>query len=74
MADIRFTIDLEKINGMNGANKATAFFKYMKSVSRNKTPIVLKGVKENNNWKCTVYECAIPSSKFTEIILRQQTT
>ena len=65
--DVRINIDLEKINELNG--DSTPFFKYLKDVSKNKTPIILKGVKNEGYWDCTLYECAIPASRLSFVKL-----
>lgn len=62
----KFNIDLEKINELNGA-KAEALFKYLKTTSKNKTQIVLKGTKEIDYWNCDIYECAVPASHLTSV-------
>jgi len=66
--ELKFNIDLEKINSENGSN-AEAFFKYLKGVSKNKTPIVLSGVKKGAFWNCEVIECSEPTSWFSSIKL-----
>ena len=63
---IIFNIDLEKLNSLNGL-RATAFFKYLKRVSKNNTPIVLTGTKKSNYWDCYIVECSIPTSIFANI-------
>lgn len=65
--DIRINIDLEKIKELNG--DSTPFFKYLKDVSKNKTPIILKGIKNEGYWECTLYECAIPASRLSFVKL-----
>lgn len=65
--DIRINIDLEKINELNG--DSTPFFKYLKDVSKNKTPVVLKGTKQDGYWECSLYECAIPASRLSFVKL-----
>lgn len=63
-----FTIDLEKMQNLNG-NKTEAFFNYIKNVSKNKTPIVLQGCKKENYWDCRIVECAVPVSILYQIKL-----
>ena len=63
-----FTIDFEKIANLNGT-KGEAFFKYLKRVSKNNTPIVLHGTKKSNYWDCSVTECSTPTSFFSNIKL-----
>lgn len=60
------SIDLDKLTELNGS-KVDALFKYLKVVSRNKTPVLIKGVKEKDYWNCNFYECQIPASHFTDI-------
>lgn len=64
-----FTIDLEKIRELNGDEKSLAFFKYVKHVMGNKTPLILTGVKESNYWKCNLTESSIPVSRFYDVKL-----
>lgn len=59
-----FTLDLEKIKELNGSGRDEAFFKYLKRVSKNKTPLILQGTKVADYWECSVTECSIPVSKF----------
>ena len=66
--ELKIKIDVEKIKEANGT-KADAFFKYLKNVAKNKTIVLLKGVKTDDFWKCDVYECSIPTSHFTSILL-----
>jgi hypothetical protein len=66
--DKKFSIDTEIFSELNG-NKAQAFFTYLKNVSRNKTGLVLKGVKKEKHWDCNVFECATPTSRFSGIKL-----
>lgn len=65
---ISFNIDLEKLQSLNGV-RAEAFFKYLKRVSKNNTPIVLTGTKKANYWDCCIVECSIPTSIFSSIKL-----
>lgn len=64
--EFKFTIDLERMKELN-YEKGDFLFKYLKNVSKNKTPIIMKGKKENNYWNCDFYECAIPVSHFTNV-------
>lgn len=63
----KFNITNETLNTLNNASKVDAFFKYIKNVSKNKTPIIIQGEKIENYWICNLYECAIPASKFSTI-------
>lgn len=64
--DLKFNIDIEKIKELNGI-KGDYLFKYLKNVQKNKTPIIMKGIKSENYWICDFYECSIPASHFTKI-------
>ena len=64
--NFKFNIDLEKINEVNGS-KGEALFRYLKMTSKNKTPIIIEGTKEDAYWNCDIYECSIPASHFTAI-------
>ena len=66
--DLHVDVNLEKISELNGT-KAEALFKYLKNVSKNKTPILIKGVKELDHWNCDIYECQVPASHFSDIKL-----
>lgn len=61
--DIKFSINADDIQTKNG-NITNALFKYLKNVIKNKTPLIMKCIKEQGFWKCNLYECAIPASKF----------
>lgn len=63
-----FTIDIAKLQELNNL-RAEAFFKYLKRVTKNNTPIVLKGTKKSDYWECDVTECAVPTSLFPNIKL-----
>lgn len=63
---ISFNINIEKLQELNGI-RAEAFFKYLKRVSKNSTPIVLKATKKDNHWDCYVVECSIPTSIFSSV-------
>lgn len=63
-----FKLDLEELKVLNGEN-STALFKYLKRVSKNKTPVILQGTKVNDHWNCKLTECAIPASSFGEFKL-----
>lgn len=67
--EVRFNIDLEKIKELNTEEKSEALFKYLKNVSKNKTPIVLSGRKKGEAWDCILYECTVPASMFNGIKL-----
>lgn len=64
--DLKFNIDIEKIKELNNS-KGDYLFKYLKSVQRNKTPIIMKGIKSADYWICDFYECSIPASHFTKV-------
>ena len=66
--DLHVDVNLEKISELNGT-KAEALFKYLKNVSKNKTPVLIKGVKELDHWNCDIYECQVPASHFSDIKL-----
>lgn len=66
--ELRFNIDLKKIEELNN-EKGEALFKYLKNVQKNKTPIIVKGIKTSDYWYCDFYECSIPASHFTNVKL-----
>ena len=66
--DVKFSINVTEIQTKNG-KIADALFKYLKNVVKNKTPLVMKCVKESGFWRCNLYECAIPASKFYDFYL-----
>lgn len=66
--ELKIKIDLKQIEEFNNT-KAEALFRYIKNVSKNKTPVILKGIKQDNHWDCNIYECAIPASHFKDIKL-----
>lgn len=65
--NITFTINFEEIEKLN--KNSEAFFKYLRRVSKNKTPLILKGTKIDNYWNCSLTECSIPASIFYNIKL-----
>lgn len=71
--DTSFILDFETIKDLNGEILSNAFFKYIKRVSKNRTPLIFTGIKtqegEKVYWKGTITECAIPVSTFYTIKL-----
>lgn len=70
--ELRFNVDVKKIEELNN-EKGEALFKYLKNVQKNKTPIIIKGIKTSDYWYCDFYECSIPASHFTSIKLPAST-
>lgn len=64
--NFNFNLD-QRFDELNSEETKAAFYKYVKTTIKNKTPIVLKGVKEDNYWKSDLYECAVPTSHFSSI-------
>lgn len=70
--ELKFSVDVKKIEELN-SEKGEALFKYLKNVQKNKTPIIIKGIKTSDYWYCDFYECSIPASHFTSIKLPAST-
>lgn len=66
---MQFTINSEAMKTLNSEIMVEAFFRYVKDVSKNKTPVTMSLIRRDGCWEAELFECSTPASSFGPIML-----
>ena len=66
---MQLTLDTTEMGKYNSQIMIEAFFKYVKDVSKNKTPVTMELTRTADCWEANLFECATPASSFGPIYL-----